>query len=265
MPNNVPHRQAVWKLAAYSCTTSCPTTFLIARPSESSQHIAVPLHAQQCLIIGHININSVRYKCIEMSDYLSENLLDVLFIAETKLDASFPSPQFHVDGFKLHRSDRNEHGGGIMAYVRCDLAHRRRTDLENVVVTPVESLVLEVVLRQEKWLFVCLYSLSNSAKKQCCDSISTIFDVTATECIAMPFIIGDLNINMSCPSDANNLKDVMDMHGLYNLVHEPTCFKGKTPSLIDVILTCNVKEARYKIIQNDGFSWKKSHAIILLW
>ena len=70
------------------------------------------------LIIGHININSVRYKCIEMSDYLSENLLDVLFIAETKLDASFPSPQFHVDGFKLHRSDRNEHGGGIMAYVR---------------------------------------------------------------------------------------------------------------------------------------------------
>ena len=26
-----------------------------------------------------------------------------------------------------------------------------------------------------------------------------------------------------------------------------------------------VKEARYKIIQNDGFSWKKSLAIILLW
>ena len=206
------------------------------------------------LIIGHININSVRYKCIEMSDYLSENLLDVLFIAETKLDASFPSPQFHVDGFKLHRSDRNEHGGGIMAYVRCDLAHRRRTDLENVVVTPVESLVLEVVLRQEKWLFVCLYSPSNSAKKQCCDSISTIFDVTATECIAMPFIIGDLNINMSCPSDANNLKDVMDMHGLYNLVHEPTCFKGKTPSLIDVILTCNVKRVVPTINFDTGLS-----------
>ena len=160
---------------------------------------------------------------------------------------------FQIHNFQA-RSDRNKHGGGIMAYVRCDLAHRRRTDLENVVVTPVESLVLEVVLRQIKRLFVCLYSPSNSAKKQCCDSISTIFDVTATECIAMPFIIGDLNVNMSCPSDANNLKDVMDMHGLYNLVHEPTCFKGKTPGLIDVILTCNVKRVVPTINFDTGLS-----------
>ena len=44
-----------------------------------------------------------------------------------------------------------------MAYVYCDLTHRRRTDLENVVVTPVESLVLEVVLRQENGsLYVCI-------------------------------------------------------------------------------------------------------------
>ena len=54
----------------------------------------------------------------------------------------------------------------------------------------------------------------------------------------MSFIIGDLNINMSCPSDADDLKDVMDMHGLHDLVQEPTCFKGKTPSLIDLVLTC---------------------------
>ena len=33
-----------------------------------------------------------------------------------------------------------------------------------------------------------------------------------------------------------------------------------------ITLTDNIfKEARYKIIQNDGFSWKKSHTIITLW
>ena len=30
---------------------------------------------------------------------LSENLLDVFFISETKLDISFPNPQFLVPGF----------------------------------------------------------------------------------------------------------------------------------------------------------------------
>ena len=91
----------------------------------------------------------------KMSNYLSESLLDVLFIYGTKLDDSFPSPQLHVDGIKLHRSDRNEHDGGTMAYVRCNLAHCCYTNLENAMVTPVESLVVKAISLQENWL--CMY------------------------------------------------------------------------------------------------------------
>ena len=48
-----------------------------------------------------------------------ENSIDVLLISETKLDASFPSSRFILDGFTPpYRLDRMQHGGGIMLFVR---------------------------------------------------------------------------------------------------------------------------------------------------
>ena len=46
----------------------------------------------------------------------------------------------------------------------------------------------------------------------------------------------------------------MDMHGLHNLVRDPTCFRGKTLSLIDLILTCNVKRVVPTINFDTGLS-----------
>ena len=50
------------------------------------------------------------------------NNIDVLLISETKLDASFPSSQFILDGFTpLYRLDITQHGGGIMLFIRKDI------------------------------------------------------------------------------------------------------------------------------------------------
>ena len=57
-------------------------------------------------VVTYLNINSVRNKFTEMSEILTENLLDVFFISETKLDNSFPSPQFNIPDYKLHRADK---------------------------------------------------------------------------------------------------------------------------------------------------------------
>ena len=66
------------------------------------------------LVIGHININSIRNKFEILKSMLSE-VSDVLIITETKLDDSFPEQQFHIEGFDIpFRLDRNRHGGGYM-------------------------------------------------------------------------------------------------------------------------------------------------------
>ena len=46
-------------------------------------------------------------------------------ISETKLDESFPTSQFMINGFSApFRLDRNEKGGGIILYTREDIPSR---------------------------------------------------------------------------------------------------------------------------------------------
>ena len=59
------------------------------------------------LIITHLNINSLRNK-FEFLISLIEDNIDVLMISETKLDESFPTSQFMINGLRApFRLDRN--------------------------------------------------------------------------------------------------------------------------------------------------------------
>ena len=46
------------------------------------------------LIISHLNINGLRNEFIDISFLLQENILDILFLTETKLDKIFLNAQF---------------------------------------------------------------------------------------------------------------------------------------------------------------------------
>ena len=47
--------------------------------------------------------------------------VDILLISETKIDSSFPTAQFDMNGFTTYRRDRNINGGGIILHVREDI------------------------------------------------------------------------------------------------------------------------------------------------
>ena len=56
-------------------------------------------------IIGHLNINSNRNK-FEMLPMSVAQYVDILMLSETKLDSTFPSTQFLINGFSVpHRLD----------------------------------------------------------------------------------------------------------------------------------------------------------------
>ena len=70
------------------------------------------------LIIAYLNINSIRNK-IEFLRQLVSDYVDVLITVETKIDNTFTTSQFVIEGFiKPFRYDRDRHGGGILVYVR---------------------------------------------------------------------------------------------------------------------------------------------------
>ena len=77
------------------------------------------------VIIGHININSIRNKFEPLVSFINNNL-DILMISETKINDTFPDSQFLIEGFSVpYRPDRTAKGGGILLYIREDIPSER--------------------------------------------------------------------------------------------------------------------------------------------
>ena len=112
------------------------------------------------LITGSLNINSIRNKFDIIQHMLQCRYIDILALCETKLDDSFPIGQFDVLDYNCVRRDRSSNGGGLMYYIRSDIPHRRRDDLEQAVDSQLglELIIMELMVNhKEKWLYVLGY------------------------------------------------------------------------------------------------------------
>lgn len=183
----------------------------------------------------HININSVRHKFGPIQDVLNNNMVDVMLIQETKLDDSFPLAQFNVDGYTLYREDHKSNSCGIMAHIRNDIPQRRLKDFEIKTneLGRYESMAIEINLNREKWLIISVYKQPQVSN----DMFVNCIEKTINLCRQYNnfIIIGDMNINML--GEGNVLECVLHTQGLTNLVKEPTCFKSKNPTLLDLVVT----------------------------
>ena len=73
------------------------------------------------LIIGHLNINSLRNKFELLAHQIKDNI-DILMISETKLYESFRTSQFFTNGFSSpHLLHHNCNGSDILLYIREDV------------------------------------------------------------------------------------------------------------------------------------------------
>ena len=109
------------------------------------------------VIISYININSIRNEFSGFSEMIGENV-DILVIAETKIDSSFPTSQFLIDDFESpYRLDVSGNSVGILVYVRDCLLSK----YVNLVDTPpdIQVVPIEINFRKQKWLILPIYSL----------------------------------------------------------------------------------------------------------
>ena len=84
--------------------------------------------------------------------YLIAENIDILLIAETKLNNTFPESQFLISGFQPpYREDRNEKGGGLLLYVREHIPSKKL----NINFYPkIEAFAIEINLKKKKWLLI---------------------------------------------------------------------------------------------------------------
>ena len=186
------------------------------------------------VIIGTLNINSLPSK-FEQLKLIIGNFLDVLVIQETKLDPSFPSGQFVINGYKRpYRLDRNRNGGGVIIYVREDIPSKvldKHNFSENI-----EGLFVEVNLRKMKLLFFGTYHSTHP--------VYGLTDIKYFEQLGLALdvysnydkflLAGDFNVE----EDKDCLQEFLFHYNAKNLVKEKTCFKSiENPSCIDLFIT----------------------------
>ena len=183
------------------------------------------------LVIGHLNINSLRGKFESLKTIIKDSI-DVLVITESKIDQSFPSNMFDIDGYTIpFRRDGSINSGGILIYVKEGIPC---TELKTKLETEnVEGIFLEINLRKNKWLLFGGYNNRKSNITTFLTSIGPTLDYYM--CKLDNFILlGDYNSEIS----ENAMKEFCNLYNLNNLITEATCFKNPTnPSSIDVILT----------------------------
>ena len=92
------------------------------------------------IILGHLNINSLRNKFESIADVI-QGTFDIFILSETKIDESFHDKQFRLNNNKLFRKDRNRYGGGILFYVNENIPCKSLTEkIDNLT----EAIFLEV-------------------------------------------------------------------------------------------------------------------------
>lgn len=203
------------------------------------------------LVLGYLNINSLM-KCLhEIRDMMAEGLVDIISFGESKLDCLISDAIVAVPNFKLYRHDVSRVAHGLITYIRSDIVHFRRKDLETCNQN-FQCIIIEVWLRKEKWFFVSLYKPPPVNDVFFINELKYILDQLLLESNDI-VINGDLNINML--SSGNRLEEICHTHCLTNLVQGPTCFKSlDNASLIDVILVTKPNRFYNSITFDTGLS-----------
>ena len=178
---------------------------------------------------SYLNINSIRNKFDNLKLIIEENV-DILCVAETKIDKSFPTAQFNWLGYhKPYRLDISGRQGGLLIYIKSHLLSRR---LANYT-TPkdIQVISFELNLKKERWMFLCIYRPPAQNKQYFLDTLTMIVDHYSS-IYDNHIILGDFNLEPDSPI----LISFMQSLNLFNIIKSNTCFKGHD-TCIDLILT----------------------------
>ena len=179
---------------------------------------------------AYLNINSIRNKFVNLKDMIEQNI-DILCIAETKIDSSFPTNQFHMPGYTLpYRLDKTGNSGGLLVYIKETIPSKYLSEF--TIPKDIQAIPIEINFRKCKWLLLPIYRPPDVMESYFIEQISALIDYYSNTYDNI-LTLGDFNNEAT---DAV-LSPLIDGHDLYSLIKDPTCFKSKKGKCIDLFLT----------------------------
>ena len=136
------------------------------REYESAKMIlkSMRLSTKNKLLIAHLNINSIRNRLESLKCLVSRNV-DILSIVDTKIDDTFPTNQFCIDGYMPPlRADSNQHGRDLLSYIR-DGVPAREVAIRTLTSKEMEIEVIERNLHKKNGSLLASIVLLHNQKK----------------------------------------------------------------------------------------------------
>lgn len=205
----------------------------------------------EALLIAHLNINSVAgFKLYEVKHWLYSRKIDILILAETKVDETYPDSHFMVQGYQLLRRDKSIHSGGLMIYIKDNISVIRQQHLESSTIQNI-AFTIPRMFHHDKQNHnalskgVIIHGIYRPPSQHRNVWYNEIFNIINSSLNGAEdiIILGDLNCDLMHPDhgdkDGRYLLDLCDVFNLSCLVDKPT--RPISNSLLDVILT-NDKE-----------------------
>uniref|UniRef100_A0A7M5XFX2 Endonuclease/exonuclease/phosphatase domain-containing protein n=1 Tax=Clytia hemisphaerica TaxID=252671 RepID=A0A7M5XFX2_9CNID len=199
-------------------------------------------------IISYLNINSIRNKFSDLQ-VLVEKTFDVITIAESKLDESFPSSDFNLQGYQFppFRIDCTSNSGGLLTFVKSGIPTRHLTNFK--LDPALHILPLEIRLRKDKLLVFNIYRPDRINIDLFFNTLSDaihFYEVDYHNII----VIGDFNLDPTDPKVARFL----ELNDMSNVMKSKTCFKSERGTCIDLILTNSKNSIKNTGIVETGLS-----------
>ena len=207
--------------------SEAPSNNTYANSGESPYSILNNLRIKNSsrIILGHLNVNSIRNKFDMVSDLISGKI-DIFLISETKIDSTFPTSQFKIPGYSSpYRLDRTTHGGGLLLYVREDILSKV---LFSKFPEKIECITIEFNIFKKKWFLCGTYNPQKSLTLNHLATISMYIDQFAAYFDNI-ILLGDFNAEVT--EDA--MAEFCGLFNLKSLIKVPTCYKNlDNPSCI---------------------------------
>jgi len=187
--------------------------------------------------LASLNINKLTTHIDELRIFLAHNEIDILSINETKLNETISDNEVNILGYNIVRCDRTtDGGGGVCFYVKKSVNFTVRTDLN---METLENLCLEIQQPRSKPFVVVTWYRPPDSPIGIFSSFEHLIGILDLENFEY-YLMGDLNCDMIATrydNDTCKLMSITDVHGLQQLITEPTRVTPTSSTLIDVIYT----------------------------
>ncbi|MEW8548507.1 MAG: reverse transcriptase family protein, partial [Candidatus Thiodiazotropha sp.] len=205
--------------------------------------------------IGHLNVRGIRsgekLDQIKVMLQSSENDICMLGLSESKLGCEIPDSFLQIENFQCFRKDKIQGSGGLLIYVKNNVACNRREDLEHV---NFESVWLEVFPTCSKSFLVGHFYRNPQSNIAWNETFDDQLEKVMEEDKEI-FILGDFNRDLLNLQIKQQWLDYMNSHGLVQHIDEATrVVPNHSKTLIDHVYSNFSDNVHYTDVPKIGLS-----------